>query len=230
MRDRGQWLFRSLWSRLIGLGFRLLYGKLAKTYDMVAWLASYGEWQSWCRTVLDHVAGSTVLELGHGPGHILCELHDRGFHTIGLDPSPQMGKLARDRLDRGGHPSIVIRGRAQNLPFPSQCFDSVVATFPTGYIYESRAVFEVARVLAPDGCLVVVLSAGLLRSGPGAHALEWAYRITGQRRTETRSQYRMFADAGLAVSHLEINTKTSKVTLMIAQRTTPRDRTGRNGG
>ena len=229
MGGSGRWPFDGLWSLFIALGFRLLYGNLAGVYDWVAWLASFGEWQAWCSTVLDYVVGSTVLELGHGPGHILCELHDRGFNTIGLDPSPQMGRLAHDRLGRAGHASTVVRGCAQGLPFPSQRFDSVVATFPTNYIFDAETALEVARVLTPDGYLVVVLSAQLLRPRIGTHVLEWAYRITGQRSNDTPSQNSVFVEAELAVNHLKVNTGTSKVTLMMAKRATQRDRTGRNG-
>jgi hypothetical protein len=37
------------------------------------------------------------------------------------------------------------------MPFPDECFDSIVCTFPAGYILHLATLFEVARVLcSPD--------------------------------------------------------------------------------
>ena len=220
----------NVWSRTLALGFRLLYGKLAWTYDSVAWVVSLGEWRTWCETALDYVVGRAVLELGHGPGHMLCELKRRGYHPIGLDASPQMGKLARDSLDRAGYPSVVTNGRAQNLPFASGSFDSVLATFPTDYIFDPNTVAEVARVLAPDGCLVVILKAELVRPEPLCRAIEWLYRITGQRGPVVQTWTDEFDQVGLAVRQLEIDTKYSRVSLLVVSHITPRGKIGQSDG
>jgi ubiquinone/menaquinone biosynthesis C-methylase UbiE len=81
--------------RLIKLGFHLLYHQFAFTYDAVAWLVSLGQWQAWGRTALKWVRGPRVLELGHGPGHLLIALARSGRQPIGIDLSPQMIRLAQ---------------------------------------------------------------------------------------------------------------------------------------
>ena len=74
--------------RVIKFGFHLLYHELAFTYDAVAWLVSLGQWQAWGRTALDRVRGPRVLEIGHGPGHLLIALARSGRQPIGIDLSP----------------------------------------------------------------------------------------------------------------------------------------------
>jgi len=223
-------LSASFRSRVLALGFRLLYGRLAWTYDSVAWIVSLGEWRTWCETALPHIAGCTVLELGHGPGHMLCELKRHGYRPIGIDTSPQMGKLARDRLDRAGHASVVTRGRAQDLPFASASFDSILATFPTDYFLDPRTTKEIARVMAPTGCLIVVLSAQLVRPAPISRVIEWLYGITGQRGSEMQTWIDQFDRVGLTSRQLDVDTKNSRVFLLLARKTTPRGKTGRTHG
>jgi len=215
----------SLWKRILASGFCLLYGRFARSYDAVARIVSLGQWHLWSETGLDYVVGHTVLEVGHGPGHLLPELHRRGYRAIGLDPSPQMGVLARNRLRARGMQLPVIRGRAQHLPFLSSSFDTVIATFPTDFIFDPLTLSEVARVLAPGGSLVAVLSAVLVRSDPISRIIEWAYRITGQREPRTQTQIApAFLRAGLIASQLEVEKQKSHVTVLVARHLTPNDR------
>jgi ubiquinone/menaquinone biosynthesis C-methylase UbiE len=224
-RDRNMTRLASLWKRLLGSGFRLLYGRFAWSYDAVAWIVSLGQWHSWGESGLDYLVGHTVLEVGHGPGHLLPELHRRGYRAVGIDPSPQMGKLARDRLKTHGMPPTVIRSRAQYLPFLSNSIDTVVATFPTDFIFDPLTLSEVARVLAPGGRLVAVLRASFERTDPLSRAIEWAYRITGQREPQSQTQVaRAFLQAGLVANCLEIEKEKSQVTVLVARHVTPNDR------
>ena len=79
------------WVRLVALGFHLLYHELAWTYDMVSWLVSFGAWRKWQQSALPYVRGPAVLELGHGPGHILVQLAGAGYTVVGLDRSHANG-------------------------------------------------------------------------------------------------------------------------------------------
>src|SRR5512139_2655394 len=89
--------------RLVRFGFHLLYYELAFTYDAVAWLVSLGQWQAWGRTVLKRVRGPRVLEIGHGPGHLLIALARSGhLQPVGIDLSPQMIRLARRNIRQAG--------------------------------------------------------------------------------------------------------------------------------
>src|SRR5512147_1621186 len=124
----------SLPRRFIKFGFHLLYHEFAFTYDAVAWLVSLGQWQAWGRTALSRVRGSRVLEIGHGPGHLLIALARSGRQPIGIDLSPDMIQIARRNIRRAGVNAPQVHCRVQALPFRSGVFDSVVSTFPTDYI------------------------------------------------------------------------------------------------
>src|SRR5512143_1971128 len=116
--------------------FKLLYHQFAWTYDLVAAIVSLGLWQKWILSVLPYIDGLHVLELGHGPGHLQAALHRKGIASIGVDESPQMGKIAYKRLTRIGFTPRLINGHGQMIPFAIESFHQVVATFPAEYILD----------------------------------------------------------------------------------------------
>ncbi len=125
--------------------------------------------------------GRRVLELAHGPGHMLLDLAKSGRDVAGLDLSPFMGRMARRRLRRGGVAAALVRGRAQSLPFAAGSFDTVLSTFPTAFIAEEATMRAVGRVLQPGGRLVVVPEGHLDNRGILPRFVNWLYVITGQR-------------------------------------------------
>ncbi|RLC66053.1 MAG: class I SAM-dependent methyltransferase [Chloroflexi bacterium] len=171
---------RRLGRALLRFFFRLLYHECAWAYDPVAWVVSLGQWNAWVRTAMPHLRGEIVLEVAHGPGHLLGALKERGLSPVGLDLSPQMGRLARRRLRQRGLSVPLVRARAQALPFSDACFDSAVVTFPTEFILHPATLRESWRVLRPRGRLVVVAWARLSERDPLSRFLGWLYRVTGQ--------------------------------------------------
>jgi ubiquinone/menaquinone biosynthesis C-methylase UbiE len=211
----------SCWQRVVSLCFRLLYQELAHFYDIVAWLVSFGQWKAWGETVIPHIVGERVLELGHGPGHLLIALAERGFFSVGLDASDQMVRMAHRRLRRSGHEPTVLLGRAQAPPFPSESFDSVIASFPTAYIADPITLAEIARVLTLRGRLIVVLGARLTGRDPLSRFVEWLYSITGQRESpEADSWPKVFRAAGLTTRWQQVEMRRSEVYLLFADRVT----------
>ena len=159
--------------------YYLLYHQFAWTYDGVAALVSAGRWNDWVRTALPRLRGR-VLEIGYGPGHLQLAMSGAGLQPYGLDESRQMARQAGRRLRRAGLRPGLTRGLAQGLPFRAAAFDSVVATFPSDYIFDRRTLAEIARVLAPGGELVVVGSAWPTGRHPWAMLAGLLLRITGQ--------------------------------------------------
>ncbi len=127
-----------------------------------------------------YVAGSRVLELGHGPGHLQAALHQAGFQCAGLDRSKQMSRQAARRLKRCGYVPRLVNGEAQALPFASQWFHTVVSTFPSEYIFDPRTLPEVWRVLAPGGTFVVLPLAWITGGKPLERLAAWLFRVTGE--------------------------------------------------
>jgi ubiquinone/menaquinone biosynthesis C-methylase UbiE len=173
---------RSIWVRLIGFGFRLLYNELAWLYDPVSWLVSLGLWRRWQQAALAFLpAGGSVLEVGFGPGHLLVDLAAAGHRPFGLDPSRHMLRLARRRVGRRGLAADLVRGTANAIPFAAHAFDAVVLTFPTPFVYDPAWLRHLERVLKPGARLIVVEGSSLDRRTLPGRLLEWLYRITGQR-------------------------------------------------
>jgi ubiquinone/menaquinone biosynthesis C-methylase UbiE len=207
--------------RFIKFGFHLLYHELAFTYDAVAWLVSLGQWQAWGRTALDRVRGPRVLEIGHGPGHLLIALARSGRRPIGIDLSPQMIRLAQRNIQQAGVSVPQVQCRVQALPFRSGEFDSVVATFPSDYIADPATLREVQRVTNERGRLIVVFGAQLIGREPGKLLIEWLYRITGQREAQLDDEESVFERAGMPARVETETVGASAVTLIVAEKNPP---------
>ena len=189
---------RRLWWAFLRLFFRLLYNEFAWTYDLVAWVVSLGQWRAWGRTAMLHLRGERVLELAHGPGHLLVTMAEQGLAPVGLDLSPHMGRLARPRLRKTRQSIPLVRARAQALPFCDRCFDSAVAAFPTEFILDPATLRGTARVLRPGGRLVVVAWARLSERDLLSRFIGWLYRATGQGKPVPGGGEMVVVEAGFA--------------------------------
>lgn len=172
---------RRVWRWLVRRGFHLLYNELAWTYDIVSWLVSLGEWRKWQAAALPYVVGDNVLEIAHGPGHMLLWLAQDGRRVTGIDFSPYMGRLAARRLRRTGKAVRLVRGKVQTLPFADETFDTVYSSFPTAFMAERKTMQAVYRVLREDGRYIIVPEGHLTGSGVVERFIDWLFRITGQR-------------------------------------------------
>ncbi len=136
--------------------YHQLYTRFAWAYDGVSWLVSLGRWASWRRVALDFVKGPDVLEVGFGTGELLSEMAGRGMAVTGLEASAAMHSITSRKLKRRQQSVERVQGFAQQLPFADGSFDTVLATFPAGFVTDSAAHREFARVLRPGGRLVFV--------------------------------------------------------------------------
>ena len=169
--------FNRWWWRLVGWGFRQLYTNFAWAYDAVAWAVSRGRWQDWGDAALSRIEGPRVLEIGSGPGHLLASMAAEKPEVWAIDLSPQMVRTSQRRLRCHDVHAGLVRGQAQALPWPDAYFDSVVMTFPAGFILQGSTLAEIARVLHPRGRLVIVDGAKLREDFYG-RIINLAFRIT----------------------------------------------------
>lgn len=165
-------------ARLCKIAFESLYGPFAWAYDWVSRTFFLGQWRLWQRAAIRFIEGSRVLEVGMGTGNLQIDLLRRGYDAYGMDLSPQMLREATSKARRLGiEPFKVCRGNASALPFPSECFDSVVSTFPSEYISQADTLGEIARVLRPGGRLVIVPGGWLASKDAKSKTLEGVARV-----------------------------------------------------
>lgn len=100
--------------------------------------------------------GMRVLDVGCGTGAHLAAFADTGASCWGVDLSPGMLEVARDRLPK----SVDLRlGDATDLPFDDGFFDTV---FTSLFLHEldpatrSAVLAEMGRVAASDGRIIVI--------------------------------------------------------------------------
>jgi ubiquinone/menaquinone biosynthesis C-methylase UbiE len=89
-------------------------------------------------------AGQRILEVGCGTGAHLLFFQGEGFAVAGVDISPPMLRVTRQKL---GKKARVCLGDAENLPFKGKSFDCVALITTLEFIPDpERAVREALRV------------------------------------------------------------------------------------
>lgn len=202
--------------------FRLLYHPMAWTYDAVAATVSVGRWKKWVMAAVQLARGPRVLELGFGPGHLQAELNQQGWQVYGLDESAQMARQARRRLSGQGLTPALARGLAQHMPYPTQSFDSVVATFPTPFIIDPLTLEEVRRILKPGGRLVVLMAAWITGQSLPDRLMAYVFRITGEAPGETQELTQVvepYTQAGFQASLRFVEQPGSRLMFIVAKKT-----------
>lgn len=126
------------------------------------WIAAIGERGDWARTdiidpaLVPHFEAETfhrALDVGCGEGRLCRRLAALGVVATGIDPAPSLVERAR-ALHPGGD---YQTGKAETLPFARGSFDLVVSCLSLIDIPDiDAAIAEMARVLAPNGVLLVV--------------------------------------------------------------------------
>jgi ubiquinone/menaquinone biosynthesis C-methylase UbiE len=214
-------MINKLWWGLVRFGFRLLYNELAFTYDVISQIVSLGAWRCWQRSALQYLEiepGGLILELAHGTGDLQLDLHRAGYHVMGYDLSPYMGRITQVKLQRHNLVAKLVRGKAQKLPFATGSFVAVVSTFPTDFIVAPETLYEISRILRHDGLLVIVPNAVLTGGGVVGKFLEWLYRITGQREATTANITSIFQPYGFAVNLVHAHCPRSEVLVIVAHK------------
>jgi SAM-dependent methyltransferase len=104
--------------------------------------------------LLGDVKGLRVLEAGCGPGVLTGWLADNGAAVTAMDVSPEMVRLARDRV--GGRARIVVGDLSEPLTFAADAsVDLVVASLVLHYLADwAGPLAEFHRVLAARGAVV----------------------------------------------------------------------------
>ncbi|TMJ56237.1 MAG: metalloregulator ArsR/SmtB family transcription factor [Alphaproteobacteria bacterium] len=108
--------------------------------------------------ILDAVRPRDLLDIGTGTGRILEIVGSRVELALGIDQSREMLAVARVNLERAGLENGSVRlGDMYRLALPDASFDAVVIHQVLHYADRpAAAIAEAARVLRPNGILVLV--------------------------------------------------------------------------
>jgi SAM-dependent methyltransferase len=109
--------------------------------------------------------GEDILDLGTGTGavaQLAAALVGPSGHVVGVDISPEMLALAKQRADALGLSNVsLLEGNAEGIPADNDAFDAVLASLSLMYVIDrDAAAREIARVLRPGGRLVAAVWAG----------------------------------------------------------------------
>jgi len=164
------------WPRAYDWLLRLMWGSREKRYrERVLELAGIG-------------LGQRVLDVGCGTGtQALAARQLVGDHgqVCGIDASPEMIARARSKAEATGLDVDFQEGTAQALPVGDASFDVVISTTVIHCLPEhARAVCfaEMARVLRPDGNVMLVDFGGSSRHSLAGHAgIHGRFDLTAER-------------------------------------------------
>jgi demethylmenaquinone methyltransferase/2-methoxy-6-polyprenyl-1,4-benzoquinol methylase len=132
---------------------RTLFAPLGQDYDRVGATLSFGQDPRWRRAMVSHVPndGSSVLDVATGTGLVAEQLLARGHRVTGLDQSPDMLAVARQRF---GDRVDIVEASATDIPFPNASFDHLTFTYLLRYVDDPGATLaELARVVRPGGTI-----------------------------------------------------------------------------
>ena len=130
------------------------YDRLSASYDtgmrIFDWLV-VGDGRRWACSQ----ATGDVLEIAIGTGRNLPH-YRAGVRLTGIDISPAMLDVARQRARELGIEADLRTGDAQALDFPDASFDTMVCTLAMCTVPDERqAIREARRVLRPGGAFVL---------------------------------------------------------------------------
>jgi ubiquinone/menaquinone biosynthesis C-methylase UbiE len=104
--------------------------------------------------------GHRVLDVGCGTGNLLKSIAKRyrNVDLVGLDPDPKALARAGRKARHAGLAIRLVRGFAQELPYPDGSFDRVFSSLMLHHLdspAKDALLAEVRRVLRPGGMLVL---------------------------------------------------------------------------
>lgn len=133
----------------------------AHSYDLLTgWLLKPSEESIRVQSMIK--PGNRVLDVGCGSGRLTLAAQKWAGaqgEVVGLDPSPEMIEVARQKAKRAGLAAKFEVGVVEAMPFPDASFDVVLNRLMLHHLpgdLKQRGLAEMRRVLKPGGvCLVV---------------------------------------------------------------------------
>lgn len=106
----------------------------------------------WVAEAVPLAAGDNVVDLGAGTGKLTRLLVARGYQVVAVEPIDGMRAVLAGRVPQ----ARVLQGTAEKIPVPDESARAVTAAQAFHWFDPERAEPEIARVLEPNGALVIV--------------------------------------------------------------------------
>jgi SAM-dependent methyltransferase len=106
-------------------------------------------------SLLGDVRGKTVLDFGCGTGENIVPLVERGARVIGIDISPELIALARQRLALAKLETTVQVGSAYETGLPDASVDVIFCIALIHHLNIERVREEMQRVLTKEGKIIL---------------------------------------------------------------------------
>jgi demethylmenaquinone methyltransferase / 2-methoxy-6-polyprenyl-1,4-benzoquinol methylase len=141
---------------------RQMFDRIVRRYDLMNRLMTGGRDVAWRRKAAEIAIGSgatRAIDIATGTGDLALELRRQGVPSVvGLDFAGQMLLSARRKIDEQRAGGIdLVRADAMRLPFPDGCFDAATIAWGLRNLPDYECgIAEMARVLAPEGRLVIL--------------------------------------------------------------------------
>jgi demethylmenaquinone methyltransferase/2-methoxy-6-polyprenyl-1,4-benzoquinol methylase len=154
-----------------------LFDKIARRYDLINDLQSFGLHRYWKRRLIqlgNLKSGTKALDICCGTADLALAMARAGAEVVGLDFSEQMLRVAESRAEaqanltksrprmsntetRGAVTPTFIRGDAQRIPFPDDSFEIVTVGYGLRNLASWEAgLEEMLRVTRAGGRLLVI--------------------------------------------------------------------------
>lgn len=158
-----------------------MFGAIAPRYDFLNRLLSLGidrRWRKHAVRLVKVPADGKVLDVATGTGDVALEIArttPASVKIFGADFSSEMIRLGKEKIASTPYANRINFKVApcEDLPFPSNSFDSVTIAFGIRNVVDRRlGLAELWRVTKPGGRLII-----LEFSTPGSTLFRWLYHF-----------------------------------------------------
>ena len=133
------------------------YNATSGIYNLLEWPIEQLWYKKWRQNLWQQIEGPKVLEIGVGTGKNIPYYPD-DIELAGIDLSPKMLQRAKQLLATHQKSNVTLKEMdAQQLEFPDDTFDEVVATFVFCSVPNPvLGLWEARRVAKPGGKLYLL--------------------------------------------------------------------------
>ncbi|MDP2212167.1 MAG: bifunctional demethylmenaquinone methyltransferase/2-methoxy-6-polyprenyl-1,4-benzoquinol methylase UbiE [Candidatus Aquicultor sp.] len=184
---------------------RTMFDAVSGRYDLLNRILTLGRdrrWRKLAAASAEVSAGSVVLDACCGTADLALAINaETGARVVGVDFSPDMLKIAKEKIVRAGKGDAIsfIEASVDDIPFDDDSFDAVTVGWGLRNTPDYQAVLEeFYRVVRPGGRMVCLESTepetALLRI-PYKFILSNIVPLAGRMFAKDHSAYRYLSDS-----------------------------------